>query len=144
MCDLDYPRLVSMLFSGLITAVLVIAINEGLNFFKLRKKRRGILLLLICELIANESLIEMVSQKETTFRYTVWEKSCVEVADFLSQRTLAELSATYSLLRKIESGSNHQTNCQKAVLLLQRLQLELGRLAGVSLEKQSSQSLLKL
>ena len=48
MCDFDYPRLVSMLFSGLITAVLVIAINEGINCCKLRKRWRGILLLLVC------------------------------------------------------------------------------------------------
>lgn len=134
MCDYDFVRLVTMLFSGLITAVMVIVINECLNLSKLRKRRRGILLLLVCELTANESLLtnysEHLRKGEMSFRYTVWEKSCVEVADFLTQRQLAELSAAYSLLRKMEFAANPH-NCQKAVSLLQRLQLELGNKAGL-------------
>ena len=134
MCDVDSARLVVILFSGLVTAVMVIVINEGLNYCKLRKRRRGILLLIVCELIGNESLLtnytDDLRQGKVTFRYTVWEKSCVEVADFLTQRQLAELSATYSLLRKIELAANPY-NCQKAVSLIQRLQLELGHKAGL-------------
>lgn len=138
MCDFDSARLIAMLFSGLITAIMVILINEGLNYCKLRKRRRGILLLLVSELVGNESLLTNYTsdllQKKILFRYTVWEKSCVEVADFLSQKQLAELSATYSLLRKIELNANAY-NCQKAVSLLQRLQLELGKEAGLKTER---------
>lgn len=141
MCDYDFVRLVTMLFSGLITAVMVIVINEGLNYCKLRRRRRGILLMLVCELISNESLLtnymEDLREGKTTFRYTVWEKSCIEVADFLTQRQLAELSAAYSLLRKIELAANPD-NCQKAVSLLQRLQLQLGKGAGLKSEVENS------
>lgn len=143
LCDFDFARLVMMLFSGLVTAVLVIAINEGLSWFKLCRKRRGVLLLLICELAANESVLtnhmEEIRRKETTFRYTVWEKSCIDVADFLSQRNLAELSATYDLLRKIEVNPNHPTNCQKALSLMRRLKLRLEPLADVAQGKKDSQ-----
>ena len=138
MCDFDSVRLIAMLFSGLITAAMVIVINEGLNYCKLRKRRRGILLLLVSELVGNESLLTKYTgdllQGKMLFQYTVWEKSCVEVADFLTQRQLAELSATYSLLRKIELDASPY-NCQKAVSLLQRLQLELGREAGLKTER---------
>lgn len=66
----------------------------------------------------NESLLTNyigdLFQRKTLFRYTVWEKSCVEVADFLTQRQLVELSATYSLIRKIELEPNPY-NCQNFI-----------------------------
>lgn len=138
--DFDYARLISMLFSGLITAVMVIVINESLNWFRVRRRRRGLLILLVCELIANETMLtrylENFQKEKMTFRYTVWEKSCVEFADFLSEKNLAELSAVYYHLHLIEiTSTNSHTKYSEVMSLIRNLRLTLGKEAGVDVEK---------
>lgn len=136
--DFDYVRLISMLFSGLITAVMVIVINESLNWFRVRRRRRGLLILLVCELIANETMLTRYLEnfQKMPFRYTVWEKSCVEFADFLSEKNLTELSAVYYHLHLIEvTSTNSHTKYSEVVSLIRNLRLTLGKEAGVDVEK---------
>ena len=130
-------RLYGWLLSGIVTAVLVIAINEVIAYAKTRKKKRGTLLLLITEFVVNEKLIrnlDLMLMTQVKFKCDVWEKNCIDIATYLPRRLLAEVDALYFEYHIYESNilAIHQT---ELLAKLSRIRKAIAPLAGVLPDK---------
>lgn len=104
---LTIVKLFGWLFSGVVTAVLVIVINEWLTWRKRQIYRKNLVLLLICELSSNLKLLytyfyEYFGHTNLMFSSTVWINSSNEIAHILPQKVLCELFVIYHKLHYLE------------------------------------------
>ncbi len=130
--NLDYwltvVKLYGWLLSGLITAILVIGINEAISWFRKRHARKGICSLLLNELSVNSVLCEHL-QTNQHFQYACWESFRMECAAFLSPDELSDLYLAYTALIQIESGHVDSTHSSEAIASIETARKRLERLS---------------
>lgn len=108
--NIDYwmtvVKLYGWLLSGLVTAILVILINETIAYTRKRYSRKSICSMLNIELALDLVLCQNRKPGESLhFQYSCWENFRSACTEFLSYDNLYYIGLAYIALRQIEAGT---------------------------------------